>query len=253
MDWILASAGFAIGALVGMTGVGGGSLMTPFLLFYGIPPAVAVGTDLAYAAIAKSLGVWLRHKASAIDWRTAGLLMAGSLPASVAVIAVLDVLAVPSETFDFVITRVLGVALILTAGTMIGYRWLEGARARMPELRGRTGVTVAAGAVLGVLVTVSSVGSGALGTAMLLLLYPRWSVATVVGTDLAYAVPLTAAAALGHVYLGHVDLGYTLSLAVGALPGMYLGTGIGLNVREEVVRGVLSVLFIGVGLSFLVR
>ncbi len=253
MDPILAIAGFLIGGLVGMTGVGGGSLMTPFLLFYGIPPAVAVGTDLAYAAIAKSLGVWLRHKASSIDWRTAGLLMMGSLPASVAVIAALDWLAVPGETFEFVITRVLGVALILTALTIVGHRWLQSARACMPELRGRSGVTIAAGGVLGALVTITSVGSGALGTAMLLLLYPRWSVATVVGTDLAYAVPLTAAAALGHVYLGHVDLGYTLSLALGALPGMYLGTSIGLNVREDVVRGVLSLLFVGIGLNFLVR
>lgn len=253
MDWILVLAGFGIGTLVGMTGVGGGSLMTPFLLFYGIPPAIAVGTDLAYAAIAKSLGVWLRHRASSIEWRTAGLLMVGSLPASVAVVVMLDLLAVPSETFEFVVTRVLGVALVLTAATMVGYQWLEGARARMPELRGRTGATIVAGVVLGTLVTVSSVGSGALGTAMLLLLYPRWSVATVVGTDLAYAVPLTATAAIGHLYLGHVDFGYTAALVIGALPGMYLGTGIGLNVREEVVRGVLSVLFLGVGVSFLVR
>lgn len=253
MDPVLALAGFAIGALVGMTGVGGGSLMTPLLLFYGIPPAIAVGTDLAYAAIAKSLGVWLRHKASSIEWRTAFLLMAGSIPMSVVVIIALDRLAIPTDSFELIVTRVLGVALVLTAITMFGYRWLESARERMPELRSRAGATVVAGAILGGLVTVSSVGSGALGTAMLLMLYPRWPIATVVGTDLAYAVPLTASAAIGHLYLGHVDFGYTLSLALGALPGMYLGTGIGLNVREEVIRGVLSVLFLGVGLSFLMR
>lgn len=252
MDWILVLAGFGVGALVGITGVGGGSLMTPFLLLYGVPPTVAVGSDLAYAAITKSLGVWLRHKARSINWRAAGLLMLGSLPASVAVIALMKVLAVNGDTFEYLITRVLAVALMLTAGVLVGYRWLEGLRPRMPEIRGRAGLTVAAGVLLGTLVTLSSVGSGSLGTALLLLLYPRWPVATVVGTDLAYAVPLTATAAIGHLFLGHVDFGLVASLLVGALPGIYIGTNLGLNLREEYVRGILGVLLLGVGVSLLV-
>jgi len=123
----------------------------------------------------------------------------------------------------------------------------------MPELPGRAIITVIAGCVLGALVTLSSVGSGALGTALLLLLYPRWSAARVVGTDLAYAVPLTAAAALGHAYLGHVNWWYVASLVVGAVPGMYLGTNLGLNLRESYVRAALGVILLGVGVSFLFR
>ena len=251
MDWILSLAGFAVGCLVGITGVGGGSLMTPFLLFYGIPPTVAVGTDLAYAAIAKSLGVWLRHKAKAIDWRAAALLMAGSLPASVAVIAVMKALALRGNAFEHIVTSVLGVALMLTAVTVLGQRWLQGFREELPETRARPVLTVLAGVVLGALVTLSSVGSGALGTAILLLLYPRWHAARVVGTDLAYAVPLTATAAIGHLFLGHVNFAYVASLVIGAVPGMYVGTRLGLNLPEICVRGVLGALLFGVGVSLL--
>lgn len=255
MDWILVAAGFVVGTLVAITGVGGGSLMTPFLLFYGLPPTVAVGTDLAYAAIAKTFGVWLRHKARSVDWITTGLLMVGSLPAAVAVIAMMRDTGLGGEAFEVIITRVLAVGLILTALTLVGYRWLRRFRTAVPELRPRARVpaTIAAGALLGGLVTLSSVGSGAIGTALLLLLYPRWPIATVVGTDLAYAVPLTATAAIGHAFLGHVDPGNTLSLVIGAVPGMIIGTSLGLNLREEYVRGVLGVLLFGVGVSFLVR
>lgn len=255
MDWVLVLAGLVVGTLVAITGVGGGSLMTPFLLYYGIPPTVAVGTDLAYAAIAKSLGVWLRHKARSVDWAATGLLMLGSLPAAVAVIALIRGTGLGGDAFELIITRVLAVGLILTALTLVGYRWLRQFRTAVPALAPgvRVAATVAAGALLGTLVTLSSVGSGAIGTALLLLLYPRWPIATVVGTDLAYAVPLTATAALGHMFLGHVNPGYTLSLVAGAVPGMIIGTSLGLNLREEYVRGVLGVLLLGVGLSFLVR
>ncbi len=251
MDWILAMAGLGVGVLVGLTGVGGGSLMTPFLLFYGIPPAVAVGTDLAYAAIAKSLGVWLRHKARSVDWRTAILLMCGSIPAAAIVILSMKALALDTETFGTIITRVLAVSLVLTSLTVLGQHWLRGFRTGLPELRGRAGLTVFAGAVLGALVTLSSVGSGAIGTALLLLLYPRWSTARVVGTDLAYAVPLTATAALGHLWLGNVDPGYVFSLVLGAIPGMYIGTRMGLRLPDTLVRTVLGVLLFAVGISLL--
>ena len=253
MDWILALAGFGVGALVGITGVGGGSLMTPFLLVYGIPPALAVGTDLAYAAIAKSLGVWLRHKARSIDWTVAALLMAGSLPASAAVIGLMQFLSLEGAAFEIVITRVLAVGLIGTGITLLGHQWLQRFRSAVPEMRGRPAITVATGALLGALVTISSVGSGAIGTALLLMLYPRWSAARVVGTDLAYAVPLTAAAALGHAFLGNVDIGYVASLVLGAVPGMYIGTSLGLSLREAHVRAVLGLLLLGVGASFLIR
>lgn len=251
MDWILAMAGLAVGALVGLTGVGGGSLMTPFLLFYGIPPAVAVGTDLAYAAIAKSLGVWLRHKARSVDWHTAILLMCGSIPAAAIVILSMKTFALDAELFGTIITRVLAVSLVLTSLTVLGQHWLQGFRTGLPEIRGRIGLTVFAGAVLGTLVTLSSVGSGAIGTALLLLLYPRWSTARVVGTDLAYAVPLTATAAFGHLWLGNVDPGYVSSLVLGAIPGMYIGTRMGLRLPETLVRTVLGVLLFGVGVSLL--
>lgn len=255
MDWVLVVAGFVVGTLVAVTGVGGGSLMTPFLLYYGIPPTVAVGTDLAYAAIAKGIGVWLRHKARSVDWATTGLLMAGSLPAAVMVIALIRGAGLRGDAFELIITRVLALGLIVTALTLVGYRWLQRFRTAVPGLPPGALVpaTVAAGALLGTLVTLSSVGSGAIGTALLLMLYPRWPIATVVGTDLAYAVPLTATAAIGHAFLGHVDPGYTLSLVAGAVPGMIIGTRLGLRLREEYVRGVLGVLLLGVGLSLLVR
>lgn len=251
MDWIVVAAGLVVGTLVGVTGVGGGSLMTPFLLFYGIPPTVAVGSDLAYAAVAKSLGVWLRHKAQAIDWRVAGLLMLGSLPAAGLVIASLRLSGASGDQFELLITRVLAVCLILTAGTLLFAGKLRDIRSHAPELPARGIATVAAGFVLGAMVTLSSVGSGAIGTAILLLLYPRWPVATVVGTDLAYAVPLTATAAIGHLFLGHVDFALTASLITGAIPGMFLGTRLGLNLREDIVRGVLGVLLGALGIRFL--
>ena len=253
MDWIVVTAGFVVGVLVGVTGVGGGSLMTPFLLFYGVPPTVAVGTDLAYAAVAKSLGVWLRHRMQAVNWRVAGLLMTGSLPASVVVIGALRWTGSDGDEFETLITSVLAVCLILTACSLLFSRDLRAARSHAPELPTRGLITVAAGALLGAMVTLSSVGSGAIGTAMLLLLYPRWSISTVVGTDLAYAVPLTATAALGHLFLGHVDFGLAASLMVGGLPGMLAGTNLGLKLREDFTHKVLGVLLLGIGVTFLVR
>lgn len=252
VDWIVVLAGLVVGAMVGMTGVGGGSLMTPFLLFYGVPPTVAVGSDLAYAAIAKGFGVWLRHRVAAINWRVAGLLMLGSLPASALVIGWLRWSGSNGEEFEFLITRVLAVCLIATAATLLFSARLRRLRAHAPELQGRLVVTVAAGALLGGMVTLSSVGSGAIGTAILLLLYPRWPVSTVVGTDLAYAVPLTATAALGHMFLGNVDWTLVASLVLGAVPGTFLGTRLGLRLREGVVRAVLGVLLFAIGVRFLV-
>lgn len=251
MDWIVVGAGLVVGILVGVTGVGGGSLMTPFLLFYGVPPAVAVGSDLAYAAVAKSLGAWLRHRARAIDWRAAGFLMLGSLPAAGLVIAWLRWSGTSGEQFEFLITRVLAVCLIITSGTLLFAGQLRLARRHAPDLQARGLATVAAGFLLGGMVTLSSVGSGAIGTAMLLLLYPRWPVATVVGTDLAYAVPLTATAAIGHWFLGNVDFVLTASLVAGALPGTFIGTRLGLRLREGVVRTLLGVLLGAIGIRFL--
>ena len=251
MDWIVVGAGLVVGMLVGVTGVGGGSLMTPFLLFYGVPPTVAVGSDLAYAAVAKSLGVWLRHRAQAIDWRAAGLLMLGSLPASALVIAWLRISGSNGDEFELLITRVLAVCLLITAATLLFAGQLRAARSHAPELPARGLATVVAGFALGAMVTLSSVGSGAIGTAILLLLYPRWPVATVVGTDLAYAVPLTASAAIGHLFLGHVDFQLTASLITGAIPGTFLGTRLGLKLHDAVVRGVLGLLLAGLGIRFL--
>lgn len=251
MDWIVVLAGLVVGTLVGITGVGGGSLMTPFLLFHGVPPAVAVGSDLAYAAVAKGFGVWLRHRVQAINWRVAGLLMLGSLPASALVIGWLRWSGFDGAEFEFLITRVLAVCLIATSATLLFASRLRRLRMHAPELQGRVYATIAFGALLGAMVTLSSVGSGAIGTAVLLMLYPRWPVATVVGTDLAYAVPLTATAALGHLFLGHVDWALTASLVLGALPGTFIGTRLGLRLRDEIVRTVLGVLLLGIGIRFL--
>ncbi|MDZ7828402.1 MAG: sulfite exporter TauE/SafE family protein [Halofilum sp. (in: g-proteobacteria)] len=251
MDWIVVLAGLVVGILVGVTGVGGGSLMTPFLLFYGVPPTVAVGSDLAYAAVAKGFGVWLRHRVQAINWRVAGLLMLGSLPASALVIGVVALewlgwrgIRVPDHA------RARGLPHRNLGDAAVGHPPASPA-GPCPELQGRLLVTITFGALLGAMVTLSSVGSGAIGTAVLLLLYPRWPVATVVGTDLAYAVPLTATAALGHLFLGHVDWLLTASLVLGAVPGMFIGTRLGVKLREGIVRGVLGALLLGIGVRFL--
>lgn len=254
MDWIYTLSGLAVGFIVGMTGVGGGALMTPLLvLAFGIAPATAVGTDLLYAAVTKSGGGWIHGQRGTVEWKVAGLLAIGSLPAALLTLLLLKRLAVGAHQYSALITTSLGVALILTALVLAFKerlkRLTEGRRQILPGWRERylAIATVIAGAVLGALVTISSVGAGALGAAALLFLYPRLPAAKIVGTDIVHAVPLTAVAGLGHASLGTVDFSLLGSLLAGSLPGIYLGTHLGTRIPERVLRPVLAAMLVLVG------
>ncbi len=255
MDLIQTLSGFVVGLIVGLTGVGGGSLMTPLLVLgFGVAPATAVGTDLMYAAITKCGGVWVNARRQTIDWRVVRFLALGSLPASVAMVWTLHHFAIQRSHFESLVTSTLGGALILTAIAILfrrrirelGARWGMGAGEGQGSLR-RPGLVVAAGAVLGVLVTISSVGAGALGVALLFFLFPHLSTLRIVGTDIAHAVPLTLVAGLGHASLGTIDWSLLLALLAGSLPGIYLGSHLAAKVPEIYLRSALATLLLLIG------
>ena len=257
-------SGFAVGLLVGVTGVGGGSLMTPLLVFlFGFQPAVAVGTDLLFAAITKTTGVWVHHgKHGSVNWKIVGLMAVGSLPAALVTIFVIRHMASLGKETSGLITYSLGIALILTAAALLVRSYLTRNSERVVESSyANTGrfksiqapATILTGVVLGVLVTLSSVGAGALGTIAILFLYPKMSTLKVVGTDLAHAIPLTAVAGLGHLSLGHVDFGLLGSLLVGSLPGIWIGSHIGAKIPEKILRPILASILMVIGLKFVLN
>jgi uncharacterized membrane protein YfcA len=256
MDFAFTIAGFIVGFIVGLTGVGGGSLMTPILvLFFGITPAIAVGTDLLYAAVTKSGGIVIHHHRKTIEWSIVGLLCLGSIPATFAAISVLKYLGEAGKNYDQLITTTLSIALILTSLVLIFKKRLLvlGQNDRFATMRNihhryQKHMTVLFGAIIGVLVSFSSVGAGALGAAILFFLYPRIRSASIVGTDLAHAVPITAIAGLGHLHLGTVNLTLLGSLLIGSLPGIYLGSHLGSYLPEKIMRPVLASMLFMIGL-----
>jgi uncharacterized membrane protein YfcA len=252
MDGRYTLSGFLVGLIVGVTGVGGGSLMTPLLiLLFGISPATAVGTDLLYASLTKTLGGWVHGRRGTVDWKVAGLLCLGSLPAAVVTIALLKYLALDKETLRSLVTGVLSVALLLTASALLlKSRIKKFAQRRYDTLlhhRHLPAATIATGIIVGILVTISSVGAGVLGTVALLFLYPRMQAAKVVGTDIVHAVPLTAVAGMGHLALGTVDIVLLGSLLLGSLPGIYIGSHLSAKVPEGVLRPVLAAMLLIIG------
>ena len=258
MDWMYTLSGFLVGLIVGVTGVGGGSLMTPLLvLFFGVSPATAVGTDLLYASLTKTMGAWVHGRRGTVDWRVVGLLALGSLPAALATILLLKYLAMDEKALRSLVTYVLSVALLMTATVLLlKDRIQKLARRRdgtVYELHHRhlPAATIATGVVVGALVTVSSIGAGVLGTVALLFLYPRMSAVRVVGTDIAHAVPLTAFAGMGHLALGTVDLVLLGSLLLGSLPGIYIGSHLSAKVPEKVLRPLLAAMLLIIGLKML--
>ena len=241
-------SGFCVGALVGMTGVGGGSLMTPLLiLLFGVHPATAVGTDLLYAAVTKTGGTLVHGFHRTIDWPVVGRLAAGSIPAAGVTILALSQTDLSSETSRALINAVLGASLLLTACVLIFRRAiLNNYAARVGQLgpRRTTLFTVAFGAILGVLVSVSSVGAGAIGVTALLLLYPHLPMRRIVGSDIAHAVPLTLAGGIGHWMLGSIDWHILFSLLVGSLPGVFLGGHFSVRMPDTVLRLLLATILI---------
>jgi uncharacterized membrane protein YfcA len=244
IDPLYSLSGFGVGLLVGMTGVGGGSLMTPLLiLLFGIHPATAVGTDLLYAAVTKTGGSLVHGMARSVHWRMVGRLASGSIPASIATVFILWSLKLNSDVMRSVINLVLCFALILTVSALIFRRSIQqriGDRFDQEAAGGTALPTVVFGAALGVLVTLSSVGSGAVGVMVLLLLYPRVPIATIVGSDIAHAVPLTLVAGIGHWLVGSVDWALMGALLTGSLPGIFVGSYFAVRVPETALRLVLA-------------
>lgn len=250
MDLIAIASGFAVGGIVGLTGVGGGSLMTPLLVgAFRLSPAVAIGTDLWFAALTKSGGTLAHHRLGTVDYRVAGLLLAGSLPASIAVIVWLHAGSADRRP-QGAMSLALGVALILTAAVLVVRPAWQAVGLRLERLLAgarRQLATVVCGVVLGALVTLSSVGAGAIGATLIVLLYPRLPTVRVVGTDIAHAVPLTMVAGIGHASLGHVDWLLLVSLLVGSLPGIWLGARLARALPERIVRTALCASLVTAG------
>jgi hypothetical protein len=238
-------AGFAVGLLVGMTGVGGGSLMTPLLtLLFGVSPSVAVGTDLAFASITKSAGTITHRLNGTVQWPIVGRLCLGALPAALlATLALREFGALDKEIGQIIRYSIAGSVLLTVIALLFRGKllaWINAHPERQLQGRALAAATIISGAVLGVLVTVSSIGAGAIGATLLVFLYPKLKPAEVAGTDIAYAVPLTAIAAVGHWWLGSIDWMLLLTLLVGSLPGITLGSMMARAVPERILRAVLA-------------
>ncbi len=259
-QWGFSVAGLVVGIAVGATGVGGGSLMTPILiLFYGVQPAVAVGTDLLYASVSKAFGVTLHGRNGSVDWKIVGWMAAGSLPATALTLWVLSMIE-PGPAMDKVIKLVLAVAIVLTASfALLQEPLAQFARRRGLVLpggaleRAQRPLTVVAGVLIGALVTISSVGAGVIGMMMLLLLYPRHEPIKLVGSDLAHAVLITGIAGLGHAGLGTVDYHMLVLLLCGAIPGIWLGTRIGFRLSPAPLKRLIAGFLVFIGLTMVAK
>ena len=252
IDPLAIASGFGIGAIVGMTGVGGGSLMTPLLIgAFGLSAPVAIGTDLWFAAVTKSGGAWAHWRHGHVERHIVSRLLAGSIPATVATIALMHATGV-TKAWTGTLTLMLGIALLLTAVTVAYRRAWHAVGLKLERHLGGTRqapLTVAAGALLGVLVSLSSIGAGAVGATLILLLYPRLSARSLVGTDIAHAVPLTLLAGIGHASLGHIEWGLLAMLLIGSLPGIWVGAHLTRALPERFVRLLLCGSLITAGIK----
>jgi len=250
-------SGFVVGLIVGLTGVGGGSLMTPLLIFgFGIKPAMAVGTDLLFAAGTKFGGMLNFARQRIVPWRLVLSLSLGSVPASLLTLWVLHDLGASNPVVQKAITFTLGIALMLTAAATL-YKAIRGTRhievldeaslERPADQTKHPLLPILFGAVIGVLVTLTSVGAGAIGVTVLMLLYPQLPLYRIVAADIAYAVPLTLVAGLGHATLGTVDWQLLGLLLIGSVPGIWLGSHWVSRVPERFIRSALSVLLAWAG------
>jgi uncharacterized membrane protein YfcA len=249
-------SGFAVGLLVGMTGVGGGSLMTPLLtLLFGVTPSVAVGTDLAFASITKSAGTMTHRVRGTVQWHIVGRLCLGALPAALVATLALQYFGPLDASIGKVIRYSIAGSVLLTVVAILFRKqmldWVHAHPARQLQGRRLVLATVAAGALLGTLVTISSIGAGAIGATLLVMLYPKLTPAEVAGTDIAYAVPLTAIAAVGHWWLGSINWWLLLTLLVGSLPGITLGSWAARAVPERLLRGMLALTLATVAIKLL--
>jgi uncharacterized membrane protein YfcA len=244
-------SGFAVGILVGLTGVGGGSLMTPLLtLFFGVPPTVAVGTDLAFASITKVAGTFAHRFRGTVHWQIVKHLSFGALPAAIVAALALKYFGALDKEIGQIIRYSIAGSVLLTVVAIIFRGRMQAWISAHPEkqLQGTSLVaaTIVAGTVLGTLVTISSIGAGAIGATLLVLLYPRLSPAEIAGTDIAYAVPLTAIAALGHWWLGSIHWELLGMLLIGSVPGITIGSLAARAVPDKFLRILLASTLTGV-------
>ena len=244
-------SGFAVGLLVGLTGVGGGSLMTPLLtLLFGINPTVAVGTDLAFASITKSAGTLAHRIRNTVHWDIVVRLCIGALPAALLATLALKYFGALDKHICQIIRYAIAFSVLLTVvaivlrGRMLA--WLQAHPERQLHGRKQAIATIVAGATIGTLVTISSIGAGAVGATILVLLYPNLKPAEVAGTDIAYAVPLTAIAAFGHWWLGSINWELLFTLLIGSVPGITIGSLVARSVPEKFLRGLLATTLTGV-------
>ena len=255
MDLMYSFIGFTVGFIIGLTGVGGGSLMTPILVvIFSIKPAIAVGTDLLYAAITKSGGIFVHHRQKTIDWKIVGLLSVGSVPAAFASLLLLQKLELSGIDYNRLITLVLGIALIITSLVLLYKKKLQATSKNekfkiIHALHNRLlmPMTIFSGILIGMLVTISSVGAGAIGAAVLFFLYPHLRVITIIGTDLAHAVPITAIAGFGHAHIGTVDYSLLINLIIGSLPGIYIGSRTGRWIPGNILTPMLAIMLLLIG------
>lgn len=260
VDIGLSAAGLGVGILVGATGVGGGSIMTPLLIgAFGVPPLIAIGTDVVFAATIKLFGVLIHGRFGTIDWRLVGWIAMGSLPA--ALLALLIIASVDPQTAVTVLSPILGIVLIATALSMLFMAKRPNDSRANSELASKTALApglmprvklVSLGAVLGALVAWTSVGAGALGAAFLRWMIPSLSSARLVGTDLGHALVLSVLVGAGHWELGNVDYDLLLSLVLGALPGVAIGSVLAVKLPEVAVRRVLAGTLGVVGIKWLI-
>ncbi len=250
-------SGFAVGFVVGLTGVGGGSLMTPLLVLgFGIKPVIAVGTDLLYAAITKSGGIFIHNAKGNVQWKIVGLLSFGSIPSSLTALVFLNRLDSAGINYDEMIMHTLSFALILTAIFLLSRNRLHKImiNPRFESLKSlnqklKTPVTILSGVLIGALVTISSVGAGVIGAAALFILYPRMKIIQIAATDLAHAVPITAIAGLGHAHLGTVNYVLLGTMLIGSLPGIYLGSHVGSILPEKIMCPLLASMLFAIGIK----
>jgi uncharacterized protein len=254
-DSLHALSGFSVGVLVGMTGVGGGSLLTPLLiLLFGVHPTTAIGTDLLFAASTKATGTIVHSAARTVNWGLVSLLSIGSVPGTIATIFVLSRFDLKSASAQHVVSIALGCVLLTTAFSLIAGRMVRERYADSLNKLDRHSAglfTIVLGLAMGVLVTATSIGAGAIGVAMLLILHPKMDLNRVVGSDIAHAVPLTLLAGIGHWYLGSIDWRLLGSLLIGSIPGIILGSYLAIRARDGVVRLTLASVLVIVGVRLL--
>ena len=260
LDLAYVLAGLVVGLIVGLTGVGGGSLMTPILIFFfGVKPYMAVGTDLLFAAFTKAGGTLSLARQRLVPWRVVLHLSAGSLPAALLTLWVLHRVGAASDAVQRIMTTTLGVALLLTAAAT-AYKAIRGKQLPRTLASGQEDSATRArhwslpllfGALIGTLVTLTSVGAGAIGVSVLLLLYPLLPLPRIVAADIAYAVPLTLVAGMGHASLGSVDWPLLAKLLAGSLPGIWIGSRLMSHTPERLVRSLLSLLLAYAGVKLM--